>query len=181
MPETETREQPRTGRQTKAAVEKVARSYFAAVAARDPDAIAAHWHAEGVDDMVPVRVLRGPGEVAEMFRELFTAFPDYEMTVEAITADTKSAAVQWRGRGTFSGGRFQGLEPTGRSFELRGIDRLVVEHGKLVSNVAVFDGTSMARGIGMLPPRDSGAEKAMYAAFNAGTKLRAALRDARSR
>ena len=180
MPETTASEKSKP-RQTKAAVEKVARSYFAAVAARDPEAIASHWDEQGVDDMVPVRVLRGPREVAELFRELFAAFPDYEMTVEAITADSTSAAVQWRARGTFSGGRFMGLDPTGRQFELRGLDRLVVEDGKLVSNVAIFDGTAMARGIGMLPPRDSGAERAMYAAFNAGTKLRAALRDARAR
>ena len=49
------------------AIEKMAESYFEAVADRDPDAMASHWHAQGVDDMVPLGPLRGPGAVRSFF------------------------------------------------------------------------------------------------------------------
>lgn len=154
----------------------VAASYFQAVADRDPDAMASHWSSEGVDDLVPVGVLRGPGEVRDFFRGLFAALPDAEMTVEQISADERVAAVQWRLGGTFSGAPFQGIDPTGRRVELRGCDCVEVEDGKIVRNTAYYDGMAFARAVGMMPPVDSPAERAMKTAFNGLTKVRGALR-----
>lgn len=176
MAEVETEPKPKK-RQTKAAVEKVARSYFKAAAERDPDAMAGHWHPDGVDDLVPVGVLRGPDEVRSFFRDLFTAIPDAEMVVDRVVADSHAAAVQWRMSGTFDGAAFMGIESNGRRIELRGIDLLEVEDGKLVRNTAVYDGASFARAVGMLPPRDSGGERAMIAAFNAANRVRTAVRE----
>jgi steroid delta-isomerase-like uncharacterized protein len=156
---------------------EVARSYFAAVSARDAAAMAAHWHSEGVDDLVPVGVMRGPAEIRGLFEELFAALPDLETTVDQVTADDRRAAVQWRMRGTFSGGPFQGLDPTGGTIALRGVDVVEVEGDRIVRNTAYYDGLEFARGVGMLPEQDSGAERAMFTAFNGVTKARAALRD----
>ena len=166
---------PRRSARAKA-VEAAARSYFEAVSARDPDAMADHWHPEGVEDIVPLGVFRGPEGVRQLFRETFTAIPDMEFVVLRVTADEEVAAVQWRLSGTFSGGTFQGVEPTGRRVELRGTDCLEIgEDGKITRNTAVYDGAAFARAIGMLPPQDSGAEKAMKAGFNAFTKARKAI------
>jgi len=177
----EVKEQAKPKRQTKAAVEKVAKSYFKAAAERDPDAMAEHWHPDGVDDLVPVGVFRGPEEVRRLFGEVFAAMPDAEMVVDRIVADGKAAAVQWRMTGTFDGTTFNGIEPNGRRIELRGIDCLEIEDGKITRNTAVYDGAAFARAIGMLPPRDSGGERAMIAAFNAATKVRAAVRERMAR
>jgi steroid delta-isomerase-like uncharacterized protein len=177
--ETATQEKPK--RQTKASVEKVAKSYFKAVAGRDPDAMAEHWHPDGIGDLIPVGILRGPEEIRGLFREIFAAIPDFDMRVDRIVADGKSAAVQWRLTGTFDGGSFQGIEPTGRRIELRGIDIVDIEDGKITRNTALYDGAAFAREIGMLPPRDSGGERAMIAAFNAATKVRAAVRERMAR
>lgn len=160
---------------TASATAEVAESYFRAMAARDADAMAAHWHAEGVDHIVPVGVFRGPDEVRAFFGEVFAAVPDAETVVERVTADERGAVVQWRFSGTFSGAAFQGIEPTGRRTELRGADCLEIEDGKIVRDTAYYDGMAFARGVGMLPGRDSGAEKAMFAAFNAVTKARERL------
>jgi steroid delta-isomerase-like uncharacterized protein len=158
------------------AIEKVAESYFAAVAARDADAMAAHWHADGVDDLVPVGPLRGPGGVRSFFSELFTAVPDLEFVVTKTVVDPQGATVQWRMRGTFDGGAFQGLEPTGREIDLRGCDCMEVDDdGLITSNVAYYDGAAFARQIGMLPSQDGGADRAMRAGFNTVTRLRSAL------
>lgn len=166
---------PRRSARVKA-VEEAARGYFAAASARDPDAMAGFWHPEGIEDIVPLGVFRGPEGVRTLFRETFAAVPDMEFVVERVTADHEVAAVQWRSSGTFTGAPFQGIEPTGRRLELRGTDCLEIdEDGKILRNTAVYDGAAFARGIGMLPRQDSGAERAMRTGFNALTKLRKSI------
>ncbi len=155
--------------------EEVARAYFAAVAARDPDAMAALWAADGVEDVVPVGIYRGPEEVRDLFGRIFGALPDLETVVEQVVADTGHAVVKHRMAGTFTGTPLMGLEATGRRIELRGADVLEVSGGLIRRNTAFYDGMAVARGIGMLPPQESGAEKAMFAAFNAVTKVRSAI------
>ncbi|MGI8845122.1 MAG: ester cyclase [Thermoleophilaceae bacterium] len=156
--------------------EKTALSYFDAVGRRDPDAMAGHWHADGVGDLVPIGILRGPGGVRSFFSELFTAVPDTAFAVENVVADARGATVQWRLTGTFDGGAFQGLEATGRRLELRGCDCLEIDDdGRITRNTAYYDGAAFARGIGMLPAQDSTAERAMRAGFNAVTRARAAV------
>lgn len=166
----------RTKRQTKAQTEKLAKSYFQAVTARDPDAIASFWDADGVDELVPIGALRGPEEIRGFFREMFAAFPDADMQVQSITADSKSAAVIWTMTATFTGSPFQGIEATGKRVELRGCDVLEIEDGKLRRNTAYYDGLAFARAVGLMPPKDSGPERAMFAAFNAKTKLQSRIR-----
>ena len=160
-------------------VEDHARSYFEAAAARDPEAMAKHWAEDGVEDIPGAGVLRGRDAIKGYFRELFAALPDLEMTVQRLVADESRAAVEWRMRGTFTGATFQGLEPTGRHIEFRGLDVLEVQGGKLKSNTVYFDTSEFARQVGMLPPLDSGAERAMKGAFNAVTRVRKAVTERR--
>jgi len=166
---------PRRSARVKA-VQEVGRSYFAAIDARNADAAADHFHPDGIDDIVALGVFRGPHEVRKLFRELFTAMPDVTMKVERIVADDEVAAVQYRMTGTFEGGPFQGIEPTGKRVELRGFDAIEVdEDGKITRITGYYDGAAFARAIGLLPPQDSGVDKAMVAGFNAVTKLRKAV------
>jgi steroid delta-isomerase-like uncharacterized protein len=160
-------------RKTKAqATEEVALGYLAAVGERNLDAMVAHLSDEVIEDITPVGILRGPGEVREFFGSMFAAFPDFQFSVEQSVASPQMAAVQWRATGTFRGAPFQGIEPTGRRVDIRGCDCIEVEDGKIVRNTAYYDGAAFARGLGMLPQAGSGGEKAMLAAFNAVTKVR---------
>ena len=161
--------------------EDTVRSYFDAVIARDPDAMAEHWADEGIEEILPVGIFRGPDEVRAYFTELFTAIPDTDFTVERVLAQDQNVLVQWRLAGTFSGGPLMGVEPTDRRIELRGLDWLEVEGDKIVRNTAFADGAALARGMGLLPPQGSAAEKAMFGAFNAFTKARGAVSDVLSR
>jgi len=170
---------PRRSARVKA-VEEVAQTYFGAVTARDPAAMAACWHPDGVEDIIPLGVFRGPDAVKALFTEMFEAFPDFEYTVTRITADHEVAAAQWRATGTFTGGPFQGFEPNGKRVELRGTDCIEVDdEGRITRNTAAYDGAAFARGLGLLPAENSGAEKAMRGAFNAVTKLRKTIEGAR--
>ena len=139
-----------------------------------------HWSEDGVDDIVPVGVLRGRREIEDFFRGLFAAVPDLETTVVRVVADDRQAAVEWRMSGTFTGEPFQGIDPTGKAVELRGLDLLEVEDGKIVGNTAYYDGAEFARQVGLMPAQDSGAEKALKGAFNTVTKVRKAVAGRRS-
>ncbi len=161
--------------------EEVVRSYFDAVIACDPEAMAGHWAEDGIEEILPVGIFRGPEEVKAWFTELFTAVPDFEMTLDRVLAHENDVLVQWRMNGTFSGGPLMGIEPTGRRIEMRGLDWLEVKDEKVVRNTAFSDGMALARGMGLIPPQDSAAEKAMFTAFNAFTKARGAVSDVLSR
>jgi steroid delta-isomerase-like uncharacterized protein len=161
------------------AVEDKVRSYFEAMDKRDADAMAAHWREDGVEDVVPVGLLRGRGELHAYMASMFAAMPDARTTVTRLVAGEQSCAVEWRLEGTFDGAPFMDIEPTGKHVEIRGFDLLELEDGELVSNTAYFDAASFARQIGMLPTDGSGADRAMKSAFNAVTKLRRAVAERR--
>jgi steroid delta-isomerase-like uncharacterized protein len=161
------------------AVEEQVRSYFEAMDARDANAMAGHWREDGVEDVVPVGLMRGRDELRDFFASMFAAMPDARTTVTRLIAGEQSCAVEWRLEGTFDGAPYMGLEPTGNHVEIRGLDLLELEEGELVSNTAYFDGAGFARQIGMLPADGSGADRAMKGAFNAVTKLRRAIAERR--
>jgi predicted ester cyclase len=168
-------------RSTVRSPEEVVRSYFDAVIARDPEAMAEHWADDGIEEILPVGIFRGPEEVKAWFKELFEAVPDFEMTLDRVLAHDNDVLVQWRASGSFTGGPLMGIDPTDRHIELRGLDWLEVEGDKVVRNTAFADGAALARGMGLLPPQGSAAEKAMFTAFNTFTKARGAVSDVLSR
>jgi steroid delta-isomerase-like uncharacterized protein len=114
--------------------------------------------------------------VRELFRSVFAAMPDMQMTIEATTSDARHSVIQWRQRGTHTGA-FMGIEPTGRAVEMRGVDIMEVEDGLIVKNTVYYDGAAQARMLGMMPAQGSGAERAVIGAFNGVNKLRRAIAD----
>jgi steroid delta-isomerase-like uncharacterized protein len=173
-------EKPQRKRMTRRkAVEERVRGYFEAMDRRDAGAMASFWREDGVEDIVPVGMLRGPDELRDYFQSLFDALPDARTTITRLVAGEQSCAVEWRIEGTLSGAPLMGIEPTGKHVEIRGLDLFELEDGELVSNTAYFDGASLARQIGMLPPDGSGADRAMKSAFNAVTKVRRAIAERR--
>jgi steroid delta-isomerase-like uncharacterized protein len=156
-------------------VEQHARSAFDALARRDAEGIGRHYREDCVVEIVPIGVFRGRQAIVDFFRETFAAVPNLETTVTRVVAGETQAAVEWRMSGNFTGAPFQGIDPTGKHVELRGLDLLEIEDGETVSNTAYYDGAAFARQVGMLPPEGSGAERTMKSAFNAVTKVRKAV------
>jgi steroid delta-isomerase-like uncharacterized protein len=130
---------------------------------------------DAVVDFVPLEVFRGSEAVRQFFVGLFAAIPDLETTYELAAASDHTAVVEWRMRGTFDGAAFQGIEPTGKQVELRGVDVMRIENDRIAHNTAYYDGMDFARQIGMMPAQDSAGERAMIGAFNAVTRLRGRL------
>lgn len=165
------------------AASELMRASFDAIAAQDLERLAAVWDDRSTDVFLALGIeVTGVTELRAFFAELFTAVPDLQFTVEAIhDVDETTAVGQWRIQGTFSGGPFQGIEPTGRPVDLRGIDVMRFEGGVLRHNDVYYDGLTFARQVGLLPAADSAADRAMLAGFNALTKARDAVRSGLSR
>jgi steroid delta-isomerase-like uncharacterized protein len=160
------------------AVEKTARSLFEALGSHDVDAVLDCWADDGVEDVVPLAVFRGKQEIKGFIESLLASSSDLEVTVERVVADDSRAVVEWRFRGTFDG-PFQGVEPTGKQTDLRGVDILEIADDKVTRLTAHYDSMIFARQVGLMPPQDSGAEKAMKGAFNAITKVRKTIDERR--
>jgi steroid delta-isomerase-like uncharacterized protein len=162
------------------AVETHLRTHFEALANHDLQAVSAGWHEDGVEELVPTGVLRGRQAIVRNLADMWSAAPDMETTVTRLVAGEKQAAVEWRMEGTFSGTAYQGIEPTGKRVEIRGLEMFELEDGLIASTTVYYDSMSFARQVGMMPPLDSGAERAMKNAFNAVTKVRRAIDERRS-
>jgi steroid delta-isomerase-like uncharacterized protein len=151
---------------------KVARAIFDALSKKDLDTLSEFHTEETVDDFVAIGEIQGKTSIRRFFDELFTAFPDFEMTVDRIVGDRSTAVVQWHATGTFSGGTYQGIEPTGKHVETRGVDVMEITDGRVVRDTIYYDGASFARQIGFLPRSGSGTDKAMLSVFNTVTRMR---------
>lgn len=127
------------------------------------------WAPDGEEHIASQVDAVGPSGVREYFTELFTAFPDFSLTVQTTVAEGDKVAVHWKASATMTG-PLQRLEPTGAHVELEGIDLLTVSDGLIVRNDAVPDGMALARQIGLVPPAGSALESRLFAAFNARTR-----------
>jgi hydroxyacylglutathione hydrolase len=157
---------------------QVVDDYFAALARRDVEAMAALWAPDGVAHIAGQLDGVGPDAVRAYFGELFTTFPDFALEVRSKVVDGDRAAVHWTASATMTGPLW-GVEPTGARVTLEGIDVLELRDGLIVRNDVVPDAISVARQIGLLPAVGSTAEQRLYGAFN--TRTRAARRVAAQR
>lgn len=149
----------------------VAKAYFAAVTARDIDAMVACWKPGGREHIRGQFDGTAPDGVREFFSNLFHALPDWTFEVQSITANKNRACVRWSATGTFVQGELNGIAATGARVAIEGIDELTIEDGLIVENNAFADNTAFARQIGALPPEGSRAELSMARALNAKTKV----------
>jgi steroid delta-isomerase-like uncharacterized protein len=152
--------------------ESVVRQTFAALDSRDIERFRALVHPEAEDRFLAVGTFTGREAIVAFFREMFAAVPDARLEVRRVVASGDVAAVEWTMRGTFSGGAFQGIQPTGKSVEIDGVDVIEVRDGLQYRNSIYYDGASFARQIGMLPPLGSRGDRTLLALFNARTRLR---------
>jgi SnoaL-like polyketide cyclase len=97
------------GPQARSPGEIVREDFDALFGGRDPDALRPYWREQRVIHFLALGLeASGVDQMVAFFKELFAAFPDWRMTFEGIVADDHHAVVQWIGRGTFDGARFQG-------------------------------------------------------------------------
>ena len=128
----------------------------------------------------PDRTCRGADELVAYFEEVFAALPDFRIELRGLAEQGEDVFAHWHLTGTHSGADFQGIEATGRSLAIDGIDHFVIRDRKVVSNFGVYDQMQFARQSGLMPADGSGADRALKLAFNAKTTLEKRIRDVRS-
>lgn len=161
---------------------QIGRAYFSAIGAKDLDFAVSLWKPGASDHLHGIAELTAPDGIKAYFTGLFDAFPDFQFDILEFAASGKFAACRWRLTGTFAGpGRFQDLTPNGRRIAIEGCDMLRVEDGQIVENNAYTNGTQIAEQLGVLPPQDSPAARAMTGAINAKTALAATVKRMRDR
>lgn len=176
MPPTETTDgtKPKTTAQ-------IGRAYFNAIGAKDLDLAVSLWKPGASDHLHGIADLTAPADIKAYFTGLFEAFPDFSFEVLEFTASGKLAACRWRITGTFLGpGRFQGLVPNGKTIAIEGCDMLRIEDGQILENNAYTNAQQIAEQLGVMPPIDSPAGKAMTGAINAKSSLASAVKRMRS-
>ena len=119
------------------------------------------------DDSWP-KPIRGHGQAREFLKALWRATPD--MTFELLAGPyvipgEPRASFHWRGRGTFTGLMDPpGFAPTGRAWEVDGVDFQDYRDGRISKLRVVFDLMTVSRQLGVMPAAGSRGERAMAAA-----------------
>jgi steroid delta-isomerase-like uncharacterized protein len=80
-----------------------------------------------------------------------SAFPDMEITVEEIVTAGEIAMAEVRITGTHEG-PLDGLPPTGRSVDIRGVGKFVVDDGTVEACYLYYDSREMATQLGVTFP-----------------------------
>ena len=151
---------------------------FEVINTRDVTTLRGFWTQDTVDHF-PDRTCRGADEITAYFEEVFAALPDFRIEVRGLAEQGEDVFAQWHLTGTHTGADFQGIEATGRSLAIDGMDHFVIRDGKVVSNLIVYDQMQFARQSGLMPADGSGADRALKLAFNAKTTLEKRIRDVR--
>lgn len=155
---------------------QIAERFLTAANEHDIDAMIAMWEPGGVEHFPTFeQSFRVPDEFAAHFRSLFDAFPDVQWDIVSITQDAELVVVRSRMHGTHLG-PYQGIAATGKSFAVDTVDFLRIRDGTIVGNEVLFDGLTVLRQIGVLPPARSRRERTLQRAFNLLTRLRHRLR-----
>ena len=181
--ETETatpKEKPKRKPPKRKQVEETARRYFAALQARDAEGDGGLLErGRGRGHRPAARDARPRGGPASSSPACSRPCPTPRP--RSTTWWPPSARRRWSGgrSGTFTGSPFEGVEATGGRLELRGLDLLEIEDDRILKNTAYFDNAAFMRQLGMLPPQDSGPERAMKTAFNTVNKVKRTVAEKR--
>ena len=126
---------------------------------------------------------RGPAAVQDFMREAWVAFPDLrfdESDHPHRTAGGDQVAWRWRMRGTNTGPIDPpGFAPTGRRWELDGVDLHEYRDGRVCKLRIVFDMMTASRQLGLMPTVGGRAERALAMAQRSVWRVQQATRQRR--
>jgi steroid delta-isomerase-like uncharacterized protein len=135
------------------------------------------------DDGWP-KPMRGHADVREFLEAIWRAMPD--MTFELLSGPyvipgEPRAAFHWRGSATHTGPlEPPGFAPTGRHWELDGVDFHEYRDGRVSKLRIAFDMLSATRQLGLMPAAGGRAERALATAQRSAARVQQAIRERRS-
>jgi steroid delta-isomerase-like uncharacterized protein len=140
-------------------IDQFVRAYVEAWNSHDPDRLLAFLHEEvEYDDSTWPQTMHGHADVREFLTAAWRAFPDmrFDVVEGPYRLGDNKAAIWWRGSGTMLGPlEPPGYAPTGRPWELDGVDFHEYRDGRIVRLVILFDMANGARQVGLIPTAES--------------------------
>ncbi len=140
-------------------LERLARSWFAAWAARNFDALAAMYDPEA-EYIRPDGSAKGVDAIIAYRRQVAEAFPDEIATVQAVFVSLEAVIVEWTQSATHTAPmktRLGVVEPTGKAFkDLRVVDIFRFRDGKIISDHQYYDLLSLLRQVGWIEVKPAG-------------------------
>jgi steroid delta-isomerase-like uncharacterized protein len=127
------------------------------------------------------KTMHGHADVREFLEATWRATPD--MTFELLSGPyvipgEPRAAFHWRGWGTHTGVlEPPGFAPTGRRWELDGVDLHEYRDGRVCRLRIVFDLMSASRQLGLLPAAGGPAERALAMVQRSAFRVQEAIRN----
>lgn len=97
----------------------------------------------------------GPEGYVQMFSTMRTAFPDMHVEPNDLVADKDSVALAYTLTGTQSG-PYMGVNPTGKSVQVRGMQIARFEDGKIVERWGATDELGILKQLGVNPMASAG-------------------------
>jgi len=92
-------------------------------------------------------------DAAQKFVAMYLhAFPDLHFEIEQILATGSFVITRWHAKGTHRG-ELMGIAATNRAGSVHGCTVNELKNGKIVHEWGYWDGATLLRNIGVLPPR----------------------------
>ena len=154
--------------------ERLMLDYLEAWNRRDADAVAAFFADDAVyDDQGAGQIARGRDQIRAHVARVHAAFPDLHFELVRAAHGDDFTAGEWRSAMTHLG-EFDGLGPTGRAVESRGVDVASLDaDDRIVRLDSYYDGAAVMRALGLLPARGSRVEGALVRAASLLRRRRA--------
>lgn len=94
-------------------------------------------------------VALGPEGVRQVAAMLRAAFPDVRLKIEDLLAEGDLVATRWTATATHLG-EYQGIAPTGKKFEVKGISITRFVDGKIMDEWVSWDAAGLLKTIGAI-------------------------------
>jgi steroid delta-isomerase-like uncharacterized protein len=138
-----------TGEMSRADLEAFVRRHQATQARHDATALAADHHEEGVIESPMFATLQGRPAIEESYRTLYTSFPDWTLTTQAVLIDPPHVAIFTTVNATHVGDFF-GLPGTNRKVEFQAVRCLTFKDGLIARERRIYDFTGFLVQVGVL-------------------------------
>ena len=103
--------------------------------------------APGYTQEGPLEIVREPAGEKAMITKYRNAFPDCKLQIDEMFSAGDRVVVQFTYSGTHRG-EFEGLAPTGRSVQGKGIDFLHMRDGRIVASFVQWDALGLMQQLG---------------------------------
>jgi predicted ester cyclase len=103
--------------------------------------------APGYTQEGPLEIVRGPQGQKAMITKYRNAFPDCNLQIDEMFSTGDRVVVRLTYSGTHRG-EFEGLAPTGRAVQGKGIDLLHMRDGRIVASFLQWDALGLMQQLG---------------------------------